>query len=71
MAEDILEDNEIEKIIVQLAIGQGKFNEKEAELAVNWASEIRILGALLDMVLKGHLVLVIGDGHTIAVKMVQ
>jgi hypothetical protein len=71
MAEDILEENEIEKIIMQLAVGQGKFSEKEAELAVNWASEIRILGALLDMVLEGRLVLVIGDGQTIAVKMVQ
>jgi hypothetical protein len=70
MAEELLEENEIDKIIMQLAIGQGKFTEKEAELAVNWASETRISGALLDGVLEGRLAIVIGDGQTIAVKMI-
>jgi hypothetical protein len=70
MAEELLKENEIDKIIMQLAIGQGKFTEKEAELAVNWASETRISGALLDGVLEGRLAIVIGDGQTIAVKMI-
>lgn len=71
MAEDeldlntFLSDEEVEQILMQLALGSGginSFNIDEAKLAIDWAIKVRLEEAFLGLVLKGLITINIHEG---------
>ncbi len=63
MADEILTEKEIEKLIEQLARGQKEFTEDDADEVIKWAKRILIQKALLDFVLDGKLMVCLKNGE--------
>lgn len=55
----VLSDQEVENIVMALARGQARFTEKEAEKVVDWAIDLRVGEAMLQLVLQGRCALLI------------
>lgn len=62
MSDEILNDDEIEKLGMQLLKGQGsEFSESDFKKTLDWAVQVRIDTALLSLVLRGLIVLKINE----------
>ena len=61
--EEILDQDEIRRVIDALLRGQGPVSEEQIRVAVAWASDARLRGALLEGILGGIFVFVFKDGE--------
>jgi hypothetical protein len=56
---EVISDEEIDNIILAFAQGRGEegFYEEEIQTLLNWAIHVRVNGAILDLAVKGLVVL--------------
>ena len=62
--DDLLTDDELERVLYAFALGRdrsgrngGRFTAEEAQLVGSWANETKCMATILDMVLKGGMLL--------------
>lgn len=60
-----LSDDEIQKLILVLAAGQGEaeFTQPDIDKVLDWANDVRMSAGILDNLLKGYIAVSIVDGE--------
>jgi hypothetical protein len=62
---EFFEKEEVDKLIMALAHGQGTFTEEDCEIVYDWALECRLSAAMLQSVLDGRIYVIVKDGEVL------
>ncbi len=60
---ELITDREAGKLMQALVRGRGEIHEAYADIVLHWAAEARMRAMLLDLALKGKIVLIVKDGE--------